>query len=209
MVLVKKQLAEGFSIGEIRILLLAIQTDLAEIKSKYEAHRHTVAGNANVGTAPSTSAKAAGSVVSILTASLSDILIEQGIGMGFTGKLWTIIQAIETDFDDLKAKYEAHRHSAVGDSDTGTAPSTVAGTAQATASTLTITNDPEKQMAEGFGKGDFYTLLTQIKADLEDFKAKYEVHRHSVAGAETTGTAPSTTAAAAGETISTITLTVE
>ena len=72
-----KALAEGFGRGELQTLLLAIQTDLAEIKAKYEDHRHSVAGNANVGTAPSTSAQAAGTVASVLTATLSDIIIER------------------------------------------------------------------------------------------------------------------------------------
>jgi hypothetical protein len=204
-----KQLAEGFAKGELYLLLLAIKADLEEIKAKYEDHRHSLAGAANTGTAPSTSAQAAGVTASTMDLTISDIKIEKGMGGGFTGKLWSVFQAISTDFDEIKAKYEDHRHSVEGDSDNGTAPSTSAGTAGATASAITLTNDPKKQMAEGFGQGDLYDLLLQIKADLEEFKAKYEDHRHSAVGAASTGTAPSTAADTAEATASEITLTIE
>ena len=49
------------------------------------------------------------------------------------------------------------------------------------------------------------TELTAIGTTLADFKTKYEAHRHSVAGAASTGTAPSTAAATAGTTASTLT----
>ena len=83
----------------------------------------------------------------------------------------------------------------------------------------------EKHIAQGFSKGELETMLdaflTDIKAQkviidelvddhatlktmLDDIKAKYEAHRHSVAGAAGTGTAPSTGAAAAEATASTI-----
>ena len=66
-----------------------------------------------------------------------------------------------------------------------------------------------KHIGEGFGKGELYLLLLEIKADLAEIKAKYETHRHSVAGASGVGTAPSTGAAAAEATVSTINLTVK
>ena len=83
----------------------------------------------------------------------------------------------------------------------------------------------EKKHAQGFGIGYLYTLLVAMKNDLaaqkviidelvddhatlktmlDDIKAKYEDHRHSVAGAASTGTKPSTTGAAAEATASTI-----
>ena len=66
-----------------------------------------------------------------------------------------------------------------------------------------------KHIGEGFGKGELYLLLLGIKADLAEIKAKYETHRHSVAGASGVGTAPSTEATTAGVTASTINLTVK
>jgi hypothetical protein len=42
-----------------------------------------------------------------------------------------------TVLNDLKAKYEDHRHSAVGAASVGTKPSTTGATAEATASTVT------------------------------------------------------------------------
>ncbi|MFA5543107.1 MAG: hypothetical protein WDA47_04990 [Bacilli bacterium] len=206
---VTKALAEGFGRGELYSLLVAIKTDLEEIKSKYEDHRHSVAGAASTGTAPSTEAIEAAATASVIDLSISSIVIEKGLGMGFTGKLWTVLKAISDDFDEIKSKYEDHRHSAVGDDATGTGPSTGAKAAATTKSLLTITNEPKKQMAEGFGQGELYEYLLQIKTDLEEFKAKYEAHRHSVAGAASTGTGPSTAAGAAGATKSEITLTVE
>jgi hypothetical protein len=202
-----KQLAEGFAHGELYDILVAIKTDLEEIKAKYEDHRHSLAGAANTGTAPSTSAQAAGSVASTIT--LTTPTLEKGMAMGFTGKLWSVIQAMSTDLDEIKAKYEDHRHSAQGDSDNGTAPSTSAQAAGATASEISLTNSPKKQAWEGFGKGEMYDLLMEIKADLEEFKAKYEDHRHSVVGDSSTGTAPSTAADTAGATASEIDLTIE
>ena len=66
-----------------------------------------------------------------------------------------------------------------------------------------------KQMGEGFSGGEIYTLLLGVKADLLAIKTAFLAHRHSVAGAANTGTAPSTEAETAGATASTITLTVE
>ena len=82
-----------------------------------------------------------------------------------------------------------------------------------------------KPMGEGHGKGELYPLLKALLVDvaaqkviidelildhailvtqLGDISDKYAAHRHSVAGAASTGTAPSTEAAAAGATASTI-----
>ena len=66
----------------------------------------------------------------------------------------------------------------------------------------------EKTIAQGFSNGELYDMLVALKNDLAEIKAKYENHRHSVAGAEGTGTAPSTGAAAADETASIINLKV-
>jgi hypothetical protein len=52
--------------------------------------------------------------------------------------IFDAIKAIKTDLDDLKAKYEDHRHSVAGAASTGTAPSTSAAAAEATASTVTV-----------------------------------------------------------------------
>lgn len=46
--------------------------------------------------------------------------------------------------------------------------------------------------------------LTSIRAELADIKAKYDDHRHSVAGAAGVGTKPSTAGAAADTTASTV-----
>jgi len=83
----------------------------------------------------------------------------------------------------------------------------------------------EKKHAQGFGTGYLYTLLVALKADvaaqkviidemildhailvtqLGDISDKYADHRHSVAGAASTGTKPSTAGATADTTASTI-----
>ena len=83
----------------------------------------------------------------------------------------------------------------------------------------------DKSIAQGFGKGYLETLLDAIltdmtaqkviidelvddhatlKTQLDDISDKYAAHRHSVAGAASTGTAPSTVAATAEATASTI-----
>jgi hypothetical protein len=49
------------------------------------------------------------------------------------------VALIHTDLDALAAVYAAHRHSVAGASSTGTAPSTAAAAADATASVFTIT----------------------------------------------------------------------
>jgi len=67
----------------------------------------------------------------------------------------------------------------------------------------------KKSVGEGVGKGELYTMLTQIKVDLNTLSAAFLAHRHSVAGAASTGTAPSTEAAAAGATASTADITFE
>ena len=59
----------------------------------------------------------------------------------------------------------------------------------------------------GQGIHDIFVTLQKVIADLAELKAKYEDHRHSVAGAASIGTAPSIQAAAAGETASSVTLT--
>jgi hypothetical protein len=59
----------------------------------------------------------------------------------------------------------------------------------------------------GQGRDDLFITLKKVVADLAEFKAKYEDHRHSVAGIAGTGTAPSTGAGAAAATASTISLT--
>ncbi len=50
-----------------------------------------------------------------------------------------VLNSIADDLADLKAKYEAHRHSAVGAAGVGTAPSTLAAPAAAVASTIIVT----------------------------------------------------------------------
>jgi hypothetical protein len=81
-------------------------------------------------------------------------------------------------------------------------------------------------MADKRGSGELYklfeatrtelialrTLTAEIVADhatlitvLNDFKAKYEDHRHSAVGAASVGTKPSTAGAAAAATASTVT----
>jgi hypothetical protein len=55
------------------------------------------------------------------------------------GELYLLLLAIKADLEEIKAKYEDHRHSAVGAASTGTAPSTAADTAEATASEITLT----------------------------------------------------------------------
>jgi len=87
-----------------------------------------------------------------------------------------------------------------------------------------------KTMGEGHAKGELYALLKAALVDiaaqkviidelildhailvtqLGDISDKYAAHRHSVAGAASTGTAPSTEAAAAGATASTIAKTLD
>ena len=203
-----KQMGEGFAQGKLYDVLVDIATDLAEIKAKYENHRHGNAGAAGTGKAPTATGAAAADTASEITVSMPSA--SKIMARGFAqGELSKALLAIKTDLDGIKTKYEDHRHSAVGDASTGTKPSTAAGTAGDTASTVSVTSEARKPFGEGFGRGHIYTLLKQIKVDLTDFKTKYEAHRHSAAGASPTGTAPSTAAATADATASTITLTID
>ena len=54
-------------------------------------------------------------------------------------------------------------------------------------------------MGEGHGKGDLYTLLIGIKADLDNIKAIYDAHTHECPGSTHAASRCSTPDAGAAE----------
>jgi hypothetical protein len=59
-----------------------MKTVLDDIKAKYEAHRHSVAGAASIGTAPSTEAATAGATASEITQSLATLTASKPAALG-------------------------------------------------------------------------------------------------------------------------------
>jgi len=64
-------------IDALRTLANEIKTVLADVKAKYEDHRHSVAGAASTGTKPSTVGATAGAVASTISAVSSPTVVEQ------------------------------------------------------------------------------------------------------------------------------------
>lgn len=54
-------------IGQLRVMANELKTISIDLKTKYEDHRHSVAGDASVGTKPSTVGATAGAVASTIS----------------------------------------------------------------------------------------------------------------------------------------------
>ena len=108
---IEKKHAQGFGIGYLYTLLVAMKNDLAAQKVIID---ELVDDHATFKT----------------NIDAVEILIEE---------IHDDHATLKTMLDDIKAKHENHRHSVAGASGVGTAPSTEATTAEATVSTINLT----------------------------------------------------------------------